>query len=89
MSSDEEVYLEEREYPLAIKIFRVLYWSMLLILVLTVIGGIYLLFKGYPWYYVIPGYVAVNFFFRVWKTYFRNILNDLEDEQDKMGEQTF
>ena len=89
MSSEEEVYLEESEYPLAIKIFRILYWSMLLILVLTVFGGLYLLFKGYPWYFVIPGYFVVNLFFRVWKNYFRNILEELEDEQEKMGEQTF
>jgi len=81
--------LEEGEYPLAIKIFKVLYWSTLLILLLTIIGGIFLLFKGYPWYFVIPGYFVVNFFFRVLKTYFRNILEELEEEHEELGEQTF
>ena len=88
MSTEEDV-LEEHEYPLAIKIFRVLYWLMLLILVLTFVVGLYLLFKGYPWYFVIPGYFVVNFFFRVMKTYFRNILEELEGEHEEMSNQTF
>ena len=62
---------------------------MLLTLALTFVGGIYLLFKGYPWYFVIPGYIFVNLFFRVWKNYFRNILEELEGEQQDMGDQTF
>lgn len=88
MSSDD-AELEENEYPLAIKIFSVLRWTMVGCGVLTLIVGIYLLFKGYPWYFVIPGYLILNIFFRVMKTYFRNIAEELQTEQDEMGNQTF
>ena len=57
--------------------------------ILTLVVAIYLLFKGYAWYIVIPGYLVLNFFFRVMKTYFRNIAEDLQSEQDELGEQTF
>ncbi len=88
MASDE-VELDETEYPLAIKIFNVLRWTMVGCGVLVFIAGIYLLFKGYPWYFVIPGYLVLNIFFRVMKTYFRNITEDLQSEQDDLGDQTF
>ena len=88
MSSDD-AELEENEYPLAIKIFSVLRWTMVGCGVLTLIVGIYLLFKGYPWYFVIPGYLILNIFFRVMKTYFQNIVESLQSEQDEMGNQTF
>ena len=88
MSSDD-AELEENEYPLAIKIFSVLRWAMVGCGVLTFIVGIYLLFKGYPWYFVIPGYLILNIFFRVMKTYFQNIVESLQSEQDEMGNQTF
>ena len=88
MSSDD-AELEENEYPLAIKIFSVLRWAMVGCGVLTLIVGIYLLFKGYPWYFVIPGYLILNIFFRVMKTYFQNIVESLQSEQDEMGNQTF
>ena len=88
MSSDD-AELEENEYPLVIKIFSVLRWAMVGCGVLTLIVGIYLLFKGYPWYFVIPGYLILNIFFRVMKTYFQNIVESLQSEQDEMGNQTF
>ena len=88
MSSDD-AELEENEYPLAIKIFSVLRWAMVGCGVLTLIVGIYLLFKGYPWYFVIPGYLILNIFFRVMKTCFQNIVESLQSEQDEMGNQTF
>lgn len=88
MSSDD-AELEENEYPLAIKIFSVLRWAMVGCGVLTLIVGIYLLFKGYPWYFVIPGYLILNIFFRVMKTYFQNIVESLQSEQDEMGNQIF
>ncbi len=62
---------------------------MVICLVATFVGGVILLFMGYPWYFVIPGYVVVNFFFRVMRTYFRNILEELEEEQSELGNQTF
>ena len=77
MSSDD-AELEENEYPLAIKIFNILRWVMVGCAVLTFLGGIYLLFKGYPWYFVILGYLILNIFFRIMKTYFRNIVEKLE-----------
>jgi len=85
----ENEELQESEYPLAIKIFRFLRWAMVVCAVATFVGGIVLLFKGYPWYFVIPGYVVVNFFFRVMRSYFRNILEELEEEQLELGNQTF
>ena len=88
MSSDD-AELEENEYPLAIKIFSVLRWAMVGCGVLTLIVGIYLLFKGYPWYFVVPGYLILNIFFRVMKTYFQNIVESLQSEQDEMGNQIF
>ena len=88
MSSDD-VELEENEFPLAIKVFSVLRWTMVACSGLVFIGGIYLLFKGYPWYFVIPGYLILNIFFRVMKTYFQNIVESLQSEQDEMGNQTF
>jgi len=87
--SVEDNILEEKEYPLAIKIFAVLRWVMVACAVLTFIIGIVLLFKGYPWYFVLPGYLVLNIFFRVMRTYFRNIVETLEGEQDALGEQTF
>jgi len=93
MSSEDNEYqeigLEESEYPLGIKIFNFLRWAMVACLVISVMVGVVLLVKGYPWYFVIPGYFVVNFFFRVMRTYFRNIAEDLEAEQDALGEQTF
>jgi uncharacterized membrane protein len=88
MSSDDEGFVES-EYPLAIKIFQFLRWTMVACLILSVIIGVVLLVKGYPWYFVIPGYFVVNFFFRVMRTYFRNIAEDLEAEQEALGDQTF
>ena len=89
MPSNDEVSLEEGEYPLAIKIFRFLRWAMVGCAVMTFVVGIVLLFKGYSWYFVIPSYVVVNFFFRVMRTYFRNILEELEEEYDELSERTF
>ncbi len=90
MSSEgEKIGLDENEYPLGIKIFSVLRWVMVACSILTLVVAIYLLFKGYAWYIVIPGYLVLNFFFRVMKTYFRNIAEDLQSEQDELGEQTF
>jgi len=89
MATENNDELTEDEYPLAIKIFSVLRWVMVGCLILSFIGGIFLLFKGYTWYYVIPGYFVVNFFFRVMRTYFRNIAEELQTEQDELGNQTF
>ena len=88
-SEDEKIDLDESEYPLGVKIFSTLRWIMVGCLILSFVGGIYLLFKGYPWYFVIPGYFVVNFFFRVMRSYFSNIAEDLQSEQDELGEQTF
>ena len=85
----EDIGLEENEYPLGIKIFTLLRWAMVACLLLSVIVGVVLLVKGYPWYFVIPGYFVVNFFFRVMRTYFRNIAEDLKAEQEALGQQTF
>ncbi len=89
MTTENIDELTEDEYPLAIKIFSVLRWVMVGCAVLTFIVGIALLFKGYPWYFVIPGYFVVNFFFRVMRSYFRNIAEELQAEQDDLGNETF
>ncbi len=89
MPEEEQIGLDENEYSLGIKIFSVLRWAMVGCLILTLVGGIYLLVKGYPWYYVIPGYFVVNFCFRVLRTYFRNIAEKLQTEQEELGNQTF
>jgi uncharacterized membrane protein YraQ (UPF0718 family) len=64
MSSDDEGFVES-EYPLAIKIFQFLRWTMVACLILSVIIGV------------------------VMRTYFRNIAEDLEAEQEALGDQTF
>jgi uncharacterized membrane protein len=87
--SQEKIDLEESEYPLGIKIFSTLRWIMVGCLILTFVGGIYLLFKGYAWYFVIPGYFVVNFFFRVMRSYFRNIAEDLKSEYADFGKRSF
>jgi hypothetical protein len=89
MTTENKDELTENEYPLAIKVFSVLRWVMVGCAVLTFVGGIVLLFKGYPWYFVIPGYLVLNIFFRVMKTYFRNIAEELQAAQDELGNQTF
>jgi len=89
MTSENNDELTEGEYPLAIKIFSVLRWTMVGCSLLTFIGGIVLLFKGYSWYIVLPTYLVLNIFFRVMKTYFRNIAEELQAEQDELGNQTF
>ena len=81
--------LEESELSLAIKIFSVLRWVMVACSIFVLIGAIYLLFKGYAWYLVIPGYLVLNIFFKVMKTYFRNIAEAVQADQDELSEQTF
>ena len=88
-SEDEKIELDESEYPLGIKIFSVLRWVMVVCSILTLLIAIFLLFKGYAWYFVIPGYLVLNIFFKVMKTYFINIADDLQSKQDELGEQTF
>lgn len=85
----EEIDLDESDYPALIKIFSVLRWVLVVCAVVALIVSVFLLFKGYRWYFVVPAYLVVNVIFSLLKNYVIGIVDNLNKQYYSLSNQTF
>lgn len=85
----EEIDLDESDYPALIKIFSVLRWVLVVCAVVALIVSVFLLFKGYLWYFVVPAYLVVNVIFSLLKNYVIGIVDNLNKQYYSLSNQTF
>jgi len=80
--SEKDDELTYDELHLAIKIFRVLYWIFVCLLLIWFLGIIIAVFRGFEWYFALPTYIVGAFILRVGKRMCLNIIEGSRGDID-------
>lgn len=86
---ERENSISEEDYPIVIKVCSILRWVIVGFAILSLIISIIMIFQGFRWYFVVPGYLVLNIFFGILKDYFIGIVEKYNNQQDKLAQQTF
>ena len=79
-NNDSSAEFTDAEIHFGVKLFTIIYFFSIILLMLAIVAGIYFGYKGVTWYLVIPAWAICNFGLRVFKRYFRNILESFKDD---------